>query len=66
MPQGDGVTCTNIDECAADTHLCLSDVADCHDSEGSYSCECRDGYQGDGKINCTGTFLVNFNTMCLL
>ena len=45
----------DIDECAPETNPC--DVnANCSNSEGSYSCRCREGFDGDGK-NCKGIFL---------
>ncbi len=45
--EGDGLTCTNIDECAAGTDNCHSN-ANCTDEVGSYSCACGPGYVGDG------------------
>ena len=44
---------TDIDECAGNDTVCDGN-ADCHDTDGSYWCECRPGFQGDG-YNCTGT-----------
>ena len=39
---------------------CLTGASDCHENaecrdiaHGSYSCHCRQGYEGDG-VNCTG------------
>ena len=46
--QGDGKTCGNIDECAANTFVCAA-VATCQDMLGSYLCQCAKGYVGDGK-----------------
>ena len=43
---------SDIDECAAGTSSCDVD-ADCVNTEGSYGCSCKAGYQGDGK-NCEG------------
>ena len=45
----------DVDECESvesnDCHL----NASCNNTEGSYTCRCLDGYQGDGK-NCTGKY----------
>ena len=42
-----GLSCEDIDECAAATHEC-SALAACANLEGSYTCECPPGYEGDG------------------
>ena len=34
------------------THTCSSN-ASCTDTDGSFNCTCREGYEGDG-FNCTG------------
>ena len=42
-----------VDECeSAETNECHPN-ASCNNTEGSYTCRCLDGYEGDGK-NCTG------------
>lgn len=43
--EGDGVTCTNIDECAGENN-CDSrpERGICTDTEGSYTCGCRSGF----------------------
>ena len=47
----------DIDECQP-LSSCHS-LATCSNTEGSFSCECKEGYSGDGKINCTGfLFLI--------
>eukprot|EP00736_Rhodelphis_marinus_P001593 Rmarinus@m.16044 len=47
---GDGLTCTNDDECTSDTANCNAN-ADCTDTVGSFSCACNLGFSGDG-ISC--------------
>ena len=39
---GDGVTCTNIDECASSDHDCHAN-AECTDTVGSWDCACSTG-----------------------
>ena len=46
-------TCFDIDECAKDPNgfhrdRCNS-LASCHNNEGSYTCTCVDGYEGNGR-----------------
>ncbi|CAB4032570.1 uromodulin-like, partial, partial [Paramuricea clavata] len=41
----------DYDECAQNTHTCDQN-ADCINTVGSYTCQCRSGYTGDGHI-CT-------------
>ncbi|NTX66228.1 VCBS repeat-containing protein [Myxococcus sp. CA051A] len=50
--EGDGVTCTNIDECAASP--CLNGGT-CIDGVGSYTCECAPTYEGPNCQDCSGT-----------
>ncbi|NOK18250.1 FG-GAP-like repeat-containing protein [Corallococcus carmarthensis] len=50
--EGDGVTCTNIDECAASP--CLNGGT-CIDGVGSYTCECALTYEGANCQDCAGT-----------
>ena len=38
---------SEIDECVQGTHDC-DENADCADTDGSYSCTCADGFQGNG------------------
>ncbi|KAK3577967.1 hypothetical protein CHS0354_020807 [Potamilus streckersoni] len=49
---GDGKdSCNDIDECATDGNNCNINAV-CINTEGSFSCVCKPGYQGDGKT-CT-------------
>ena len=55
---GDGTTCKDIDECDENepTHNCAT-TATCVDTEGSFECQCKAGFSGngvtcDGKENC--------------
>ncbi|XP_066983180.1 uncharacterized protein [Macrobrachium rosenbergii] len=45
--QGDGFTCSDIDECSTGTHKCHS-RAKCANTIGSYTCRCRPPYSGNG------------------
>ena len=64
---GDGVECTNIDECA-DASLNNCDTnASCTDADGSFGCVCNAGYDGDGVTctnidECAGPTLNNCDT----
>ena len=42
----------DIDECSTNASLCHA-MAECVDTEGSYSCQCSTGYTGDGLNSCT-------------
>ena len=44
--------CVDIDECFANRDGC-DEEADCLNTEGSYNCECREGFHGDG-LTCLG------------
>ncbi|XP_065187530.1 nidogen-2-like [Sycon ciliatum] len=50
-PGRTGEECVDIDECssAALNDCADDDVATCFNSIGSYACECRDGYRGNGR-----------------
>ena len=52
----------DLNECDLDTHVC-HDNATCTNTDGSYICECIDGYIGDG-FNCSGT--VTNESSCLV
>merc|ERR1712131_125980 len=43
--------CLDIDECMENTHLCVLD-SDCINNDGSYECECYEGFVGDGFREC--------------
>uniref|UniRef100_A0A5S6R3I4 Nidogen-1 n=1 Tax=Trichuris muris TaxID=70415 RepID=A0A5S6R3I4_TRIMR len=43
--------CADVDECSYNLHRCDGN-ADCHNVEGSYLCQCRSGFEGDG-YRCT-------------
>ena len=47
---GDGISCTDIDEC--ETSPC-HEKAQCRNTNGSYKCACRPGFHGDGFRNCS-------------
>ena len=42
----------DIDECSADSSPCDQNT-DCSNSDGSYSCTCKQGFTGDG-VSCSG------------
>jgi hypothetical protein len=44
---GDGLNCTNVDECISSP--CDAN-ASCQDQVGSFTCSCNDGWNGDGMI----------------
>ncbi|XP_052093084.1 uncharacterized protein LOC127729350 isoform X2 [Mytilus californianus] len=47
--KGDGFdVCEDINECALSPYPCSVD-ADCANTDGSYECECKNGYTGNGK-----------------
>ncbi|CAB3978548.1 fibropellin-1-like isoform X1 [Paramuricea clavata] len=49
----EGEMCENdIDECSEENFTCHLN-ATCINTQGSYKCECKNGYVSDGKENCT-------------
>ena len=59
--QGDGRTCTEMDECELGEDDC-SDNAQCINTIGSFACQCQEGYRGNGKA-CTGNFHLRGNNL---
>ena len=51
----------DIDECLENDPFPCDPKADCTDLDGSYLCECRDGYSGNGVI-CEGNVTLKFFT----
>ena len=47
---------TDIDECTDGTHNCNAN-AECSNTEGSFTCDCNDGYAGNGT-DCQGYYAV--------
>ena len=45
----------DINECVEGSDSCHSD-ANCTNTKGSYNCECKNGFNGNG-YNCTGSYL---------
>ena len=43
---------SDIDECSADSSIC-DENASCNNTDGSYSCTCKQGFTGDG-LTCNG------------
>ena len=49
---------SDIDECNTDFKSCHQKAL-CHNTQGSFTCSCKPGYNGDG-YNCTGKILWVF------
>lgn len=45
--EGNGLSCTDIDECGTGKDNCSAD-ATCTNTDGGFTCDCKDGYDGDG------------------
>lgn len=46
--EGDGATCTDVDECALGLDDCPGDAL-CTNTDGGFTCACQPGYTGDGS-----------------
>ena len=60
---GDGVICTDINECTVGTDNCHTNAL-CTNTIGSFSCQCNIGYSGDGVI-CQGDIIFSNNCLIL-
>ncbi len=49
----------DVNECTLGAHSCDAN-ADCNNTAGSYSCQCRTGYSGNGKA-CAGVYFYILN-----
>ena len=49
---------SDIDECAKDDENNCHKNALCKNNNGSYTCNCTNGYFGDG-LNCTGKLMIH-------
>lgn len=47
-------TCPDVDECALGLAHCHAD-AECTNTHGSYKCNCKQGFLGDGIHTCAKT-----------
>ena len=46
----------DINECTESPSVCHQN-ANCTNTNGSYSCQCLTGYNGDGNLDCAGTVI---------
>ena len=56
---------SDVDECAIDTHNCSRDDGQCNNTKGSYKCQCKPGFTGDGH-NCTGEHAYGYYVLLYL
>ena len=59
----DQIQCIDIDECILETHLC-DPFATCANTFGSYTCQCDNGFIGDGHT-CSDIDEVGFQTLVI-
>ena len=58
---------SDVDECAIGSHQC-SNVSVCYNQNGSYGCDCINGFSGNG-FNCTGELAyiaLHITTYCVI
>ena len=48
----------DLNECTLGTHNCHPTLANCTNTPGSFRCQCKAGFNGDG-VNCTGKCMIN-------
>ena len=51
--EGDGRICTDINECTLGQGATCAQDAECKNTPGSFTCQCKKGFFGDGEI-CLG------------
>ncbi len=54
----------DINECTSNTDNCNA-TADCTNTDGSFTCDCWDGYSGNG-VSCTGIFYYKYVFILIL
>lgn len=53
--------CVDLNECTSGAAKCSSNAV-CENSEGSFTCTCKEGYQGDGKTCCLPGYTISNGT----
>ena len=56
--------CVDIDECVTGTHNC-NENANCTNTNGSFTCQCKEGYTGDG-VECEGMIYTQIMVLSVL
>ena len=55
----------DVNECTEEAHNChVMSNATCSDTDGSFYCNCTEGFEGNGT-HCNGTVLLLISVMCL-